>query len=171
MAKTTVQNTQISVIKMNEEDHVSLTDMLKAKDGDVFFSNWLRNSNTIKRIARRAALTQLLAVMTVAAWATDGIITGVGGASYFTVTGGTGGTKAEEDYDKLMDGTPDTKWCITSFSGCYIEFQADNAFIPTGYILTTGNDTKNNSGRNPKNWVLKAKKNFADDWTTLACRL
>ena len=72
MAKTTVQNTQISVIKMNEEDHVSLTDMLKAKDGDVFFSNWLRNSNTIKRIARRAALTLLLAVMTVAAWATDG---------------------------------------------------------------------------------------------------
>ena len=29
MAKITVQNTQITVIKQNEDDYISLTDMLK----------------------------------------------------------------------------------------------------------------------------------------------
>ena len=29
-------------------DYISLTDMLKAKDGEFFFSNWLRNRNTIE---------------------------------------------------------------------------------------------------------------------------
>ena len=36
MAKITVQNTQITVIKQNEDDYISLTDMLKAKDGEFF---------------------------------------------------------------------------------------------------------------------------------------
>ena len=48
MAKITVQNTQITAIKQNEDDYISLTDMLKAKDGEFFFSNWLRNRNTIE---------------------------------------------------------------------------------------------------------------------------
>ena len=48
MAKITVQNTKITVIKQNEDDYISLTDMLKAKDGEFFFSNWLRNRNTIE---------------------------------------------------------------------------------------------------------------------------
>lgn len=48
MAKITVQNTEITVIKQNEDDYISLTDMLKAKDGEFFFSNWLRNRNTIE---------------------------------------------------------------------------------------------------------------------------
>lgn len=48
MAKITVQNTQVTVIKVNSDDYISLTDILKAKDGDFFFSNWLRNRNTIE---------------------------------------------------------------------------------------------------------------------------
>lgn len=48
MAKITVQNTQVTVIKVNSDDYISLTDMLKAKDGDFFFSSWLRNRNTIE---------------------------------------------------------------------------------------------------------------------------
>jgi len=48
MAKIIVQNTQITVIRQNEDDYISLTDMLKAKDGEFFFSNWLRNRNTIE---------------------------------------------------------------------------------------------------------------------------
>jgi hypothetical protein len=48
MAKIIVQNTQITVIKQNEDDYICLTDMLKAKDGEFFFSNWLRNRNTIE---------------------------------------------------------------------------------------------------------------------------
>lgn len=38
----------ISIIKVNDNDYISLTDMLRAKDGDFFFSNWLRNRNTIE---------------------------------------------------------------------------------------------------------------------------
>ena len=48
MAKITVKDTVVSVLKVNEEDYISLTDMLKAKDGDFFFSNWLRNRNTVE---------------------------------------------------------------------------------------------------------------------------
>ena len=48
MTKITVKDTVVSVLKVNEEDYISLTDMLKAKDGDFFFSNWLRNRNTVE---------------------------------------------------------------------------------------------------------------------------
>lgn len=48
MAKITVQNIPVSVIKVDAEDYISLTDMLRAKDGDFFFSNWLRNRNTVE---------------------------------------------------------------------------------------------------------------------------
>ena len=50
MAKITVQNTDITVIKVNDEDYISLTDMLKAKDGDFFVTDWLRNRNTLEYI-------------------------------------------------------------------------------------------------------------------------
>ena len=48
MTKIIVKDTVVSVLKVNEEDYISLTDMLKAKDGDFFFSNWLRNRNTVE---------------------------------------------------------------------------------------------------------------------------
>ena len=48
MAKITVQDIEIRVTSFNEEDYLSLTDMLKAKDGEFFFSNWLRNRNTVE---------------------------------------------------------------------------------------------------------------------------
>ena len=48
MAKITIENMDISIIKVNDNDYISLTDMLRAKDGDFFFSNWLRNRNTIE---------------------------------------------------------------------------------------------------------------------------
>ena len=48
MAKILVKDTSVTVIKVNDEDYISLTDMLKAKDGEFFFSNWLRNRNTIE---------------------------------------------------------------------------------------------------------------------------
>lgn len=43
-----VQGADISVIQHNELDYISLTDMLKAKDGDFFISDWLRNRNTVE---------------------------------------------------------------------------------------------------------------------------
>ena len=41
-------STEVSVIRVQDEDYISLTDMLKAKDGEFFFSNWLRNRNTVE---------------------------------------------------------------------------------------------------------------------------
>ncbi|NOY35329.1 MAG: KilA-N domain-containing protein [bacterium] len=46
--KIQVQNTKISIITKNQDDYISLTDMLKAKDGDFFISDWLRNRNTVE---------------------------------------------------------------------------------------------------------------------------
>ena len=50
MAKITVQNTEVTVIKVNHDDYFSLTDMLKSKDGDFFVADWLRNRNTLEYI-------------------------------------------------------------------------------------------------------------------------
>ena len=35
-------------MRQNDTDFISLTDMLKAKDGDFFISDWLRNRNTVE---------------------------------------------------------------------------------------------------------------------------
>ena len=48
MAKINVKDTEVSVIRVQDEDYISLTDMLKAKDGEFFFSNWMRNRNTVE---------------------------------------------------------------------------------------------------------------------------
>ncbi|MBI4849590.1 MAG: KilA-N domain-containing protein [Nitrospirae bacterium] len=43
-----VMGSEISIFSHNQEDYISLTDMLKAKDGDFFISDWLRNRNTVE---------------------------------------------------------------------------------------------------------------------------
>lgn len=50
MTKITVQNTEVNVIKVDGEDYICLTDMLHAKDGDFFITDWLRNRNTLEYI-------------------------------------------------------------------------------------------------------------------------
>ncbi len=50
MAKITVINTDINVVKVKGEDYICLTDMLRAKDGDFFITDWLRNRNTLEFI-------------------------------------------------------------------------------------------------------------------------
>ncbi|HVR36927.1 MAG TPA: KilA-N domain-containing protein [Methylomirabilota bacterium] len=47
-ATINVKGTEITVIRRDNEDYISLTDMLKAKDGDFFISDWLRNRNTVE---------------------------------------------------------------------------------------------------------------------------
>ena len=47
MAELTVLNKRISYFKINNEDYISITDMLKSKDGNFFVTDWLRNRNTI----------------------------------------------------------------------------------------------------------------------------
>jgi hypothetical protein len=48
--KTTieVQGTEITILTDQNQDFISLTDMLKAKDGEFFISDWLRNRNTVE---------------------------------------------------------------------------------------------------------------------------
>ena len=103
----------------------------------------------------------------------------------FTATAGSGGFNNEGSANlvdnKFTSGTEQvnwTKWCANdghksvptgeSESCWWIDFEASEALNPTGYILTTGNDTGSEHGRNPKNWVLKAKLDANDAWTTIA---
>jgi hypothetical protein len=50
MAKIIVKDTEVTVINVNGEDYICLTDMLRAKDGDFFITDWLRNRNTLEFI-------------------------------------------------------------------------------------------------------------------------
>lgn len=43
-----VKGTRVSVLACKEGDYISLTDMLRAKDGEFFISDWLRNRNTVE---------------------------------------------------------------------------------------------------------------------------
>ena len=48
MNKIDVQGNEIRILKRDDEEYISLTDMLKSKDGDFFISDWLRNRNTVE---------------------------------------------------------------------------------------------------------------------------
>ena len=48
MAKIIVQDTEITVSNVNGEDYICITDTLKAKDGDFFVTDWLRNRNKME---------------------------------------------------------------------------------------------------------------------------
>ncbi len=50
MAKVIVKDTAVNILKVNGEDYICLTDMLRAKDGDFFITDWLRNRNTLEFI-------------------------------------------------------------------------------------------------------------------------
>ena len=132
---------------------------------------------------------------TFAGWATsaDGAVAYSAGGSYttnddivlyaqwtttytsYTVTDGSVGYWPSADHDKLLDNNTETKWCTvfgdgstaTATCGEWVEFNTPHAIIPTGYILTTAEDTDYHYGRNPKNWTLKGKLNAGDAWTVL----
>ena len=63
MAKLIIKDTEITIVQINDNDYISLTDMLRAKDGEFFISDWLRNRNTLSsslsdlRSQRRGSLT------------------------------------------------------------------------------------------------------------------
>ena len=50
MAKINVKHTDVSILKINEEDYISLTDIAKFKSDDptAVIANWMRNRNTIE---------------------------------------------------------------------------------------------------------------------------
>ena len=43
-----VRDISVSIIEYQEQDFVSITDMIKAREGDFFISDWLRNRNTVE---------------------------------------------------------------------------------------------------------------------------
>ena len=48
MAKISVQGIDVAIVKVHKDDYICITDMLKAKDGDFFITDWLRNRNTLE---------------------------------------------------------------------------------------------------------------------------
>lgn len=50
MRRINVKGLNVSVMSHNNDDYISLTDMIAAKDGKFFVSDWLRNRNTIEYI-------------------------------------------------------------------------------------------------------------------------
>lgn len=49
--KIEVEGNIITIVDHNSDDFISLTDMIKAKDGSFFISDWLRNANTLDYIS------------------------------------------------------------------------------------------------------------------------
>ena len=50
MPKLIISDIEINVATINNEDYICLTDMMSAKDGDFFVTDWLRNKNTLEYI-------------------------------------------------------------------------------------------------------------------------
>lgn len=95
--------------------------------------------------------------------------------SGYEYDGGTSSTYGEApsylvDGKKISDNH--SKWCTSTgdkVNGIwYCEFHTASAVQVNGYTITTGNDNSDSNNRNPKDWVLKAKLNSGDAWTTIA---
>ena len=48
MSKLIVKGIEIRTRKIQSEDYICLSDMLKAKDGAFYITDWLRNRNTLE---------------------------------------------------------------------------------------------------------------------------
>ena len=51
MRKLSVQDNTVGVMNVNGEDYICLTDMIKAKDGEFFVTDWLRRRDTLEFLA------------------------------------------------------------------------------------------------------------------------
>jgi hypothetical protein len=95
--------------------------------------------------------------------------------SGYTYDGGT--ASSNDSPSNLVDGKKNypyqyTKWCTNTSDKVdgiwYCEFHTESAVQVNGYTITTGHDNSSNYNRNPKDWVLKAKADAGDSWTTIA---
>ena len=48
MNKLVVMGIEIRTRILNDEDYICISDMMKAKDGEFFITDWLRNRNTLE---------------------------------------------------------------------------------------------------------------------------
>ena len=98
---------------------------------------------------------------------TQAIPTTIGGTDYTLFTGftATDGTAVDNAfvYENAVDGSTSTSWHPQS-SNTFVEFNTDDPIIPKGYIFNTYME----GYFYPQAWVLKAKANTTDGWTTLS---
>lgn len=96
------------------------------------------------------------------------------GVTFTAVDGyNAGGDKANEGYEKALDGKKTqqnfTKWCAEIANEPYIVIKASEAVILTGYTFTVGNDNADatkGAGRNPKDWTLEGSNDFNESTKT-----
>ena len=72
----------------------------------------------------------------------------------------------DERAHNLFDGNTDTKWCFDFSQKAYVIFKASRLGAVSGYTITTGNDSGDNAGRNPKSWTLYGS-NDQKNWTII----
>ena len=83
-------------------------------------------------------------------------------SSYFSRYN-TNDNNGDQGAAKLVDDDRSTSWRVSypysihqSWEPVCVEFYTDKKFIPKGYILTTGNDTKEHPDHRPKKWQISA---------------
>lgn len=89
------------------------------------------------------------------------------GHANFRAVEGKEANNKNENYANLFDGKKEsgnfTKYCVDSTDNdVYVVVKASEPTVLTGYTFTTGNDTKENPGRNPKSWVLYGSNNYGE---------
>lgn len=147
----------------------------------LFFRACWRNIKRSRQHLGLALLTLMMTLTAQTAWATTTSTINVGGTDYTLFTGFTATSGNGTNYAKLVDGNTSTDWSATKnyddpnapandFAGgtadpAFVEFHADEAFIPKGYVLTC--DHENAGFWKPVEWALKAKLNEGDAWTTI----
>ena len=150
-----------------------------------YFKNWSREDDDIStaavnrtfEITKDSTFTAYFAPYPVLMLAKVGVGDITFGAKT-NITGYTyiGGTNAYDNQgpDKLIDGiynNDDNKWCTEESHKVggvwFVEFYTADAVQVNGYTLYTGGDTGSHTNRNPKNWVLKGRRNVDDGWTVI----
>ena len=150
-----------------------------------YFKNWSREDDDISttavnrtfEITKDSTFTAYFAPYPVLTLAKVGVGDITFGAKT-NITGYTydGGTNAYDNQgpDKLIDGiynNNDNKWCTEESHKVggvwFVEFYTADTVQVNGYTLYTGGDTGSHTNRNPKNWVLKGKRNVDDGWTVI----
>ena len=72
----------------------------------------------------------------------------------------------DERAHNLFDGNTDSKWCFDFSQKAYVIFKASRLGAVSGYTITTGNDSGDYAGRNPKSWTLYGS-NDQKNWTII----
>lgn len=94
-------------------------------------------------------------------------------AQNITFVDATEGANSREGGENLFDGNSSTKWCVTNFEIGIAIWSLDEKVTPESYVMVTGNDSAEYTGRNPGTWMLlgangKQAPGDLEDWTVIA---